>query len=57
MFNLKSIEYSNNRTVDYDIKSRDELIETVNAKFNIPMDIIELVLREFKQLNEELSVL
>ena len=56
IFNLKSFEYSNNGTVVYDIKSRNELVETVNTKFNIPVDIIESVLGEYKQLKEELSV-
>ncbi len=55
IYNLKLTEHSGNITTNYEIKNREELIETVYRGFGIPIDIIEPVIKEMPKLQEELN--
>jgi N-hydroxyarylamine O-acetyltransferase len=55
IYNLKLTEHSANITTNHEIKTREELIETVHREFEIPVDIIEPVIKAMSKLREELN--
>ena len=55
IFNLKKTVYQGNDTNVYDIKNREELLELVHKYFNIPVHIVDSVIKEMSKLNELLN--
>jgi len=55
IYNLKFKKHSGIITKIYEIKNREELIETVHREFGMPVNIIAPVLKEMSKLEDELS--